>query len=99
MAHALNLLLQDWGLPQSASSIVEDAQKIVKFIRARHILLALFRKHAAIHAQGLNLLSLGTTRFAINFFMVARVLDVTEALKQTITDIKWNAYIKTLFDT
>jgi hypothetical protein len=26
MAHALNLLLQDWGLPQWASSVVEDAQ-------------------------------------------------------------------------
>jgi hypothetical protein len=25
MAHALNLLLQDWGLPQWASSVVEDA--------------------------------------------------------------------------
>jgi hypothetical protein len=25
MAHALNLLLQDWGLPQWASSVIEDA--------------------------------------------------------------------------
>jgi hypothetical protein len=29
MVRALNLLLQDWGLPQWASSVVEDAQKIV----------------------------------------------------------------------
>jgi hypothetical protein len=81
MAYALNLLLQDWDLPQWASSVVEDAQKIVRFIRARHVPLALFRKHAAIHAKGLSLLSPGATRFATNFLMVARVLDMKEALK------------------
>jgi hypothetical protein len=99
MAHALNLLLQDWGLPQWASSVVEDAQKIVKFIRARHVPLALFCKHATIHAKGLSLLSLGATLFATNFLMVARVLNVKEALKQTITDIEWDTYVRTFSDT
>jgi hypothetical protein len=99
MAHALNLLLQDWGLPQWASSVVEDVQKIVRFIRARHILLALFCKHAAIHAKGLSLLSPGAARFATNFLMVARVLDVKEALKQTVTDVEWDTYVRTLSDT
>jgi hypothetical protein len=99
MAHALNLLLQDWGLSQWVSSVVEDAQKIVRFIRARHIPLALFRKHAAIHAKGLSLLSPGATRFATNFLMVARVLDVKEALKQTVTDVEWDTYVRTLSDT
>jgi hypothetical protein len=98
-AYALNLLLQDWGLSQWASSVVEDAQKIVKFIRACHVPLALFRKHAAIHAQGLSLLSPGAIRFATNFLMVARVLDVKEALKQTVTDIEWDTYVRTLSDT
>jgi hypothetical protein len=50
MAHALNLLFQDWGLPQWTSFIVEDVQKIVRFIRACYVPLALFRKHVAIHA-------------------------------------------------
>jgi hypothetical protein len=99
MAHALNLLLQDWGSPEWASSIVEDAQKIVRFIKARHVPLALFRKHAAIHAGGLSLLSPGATRFATNFLMVARVLDVKEALKQTVTDVEWDTYVRTLSDT
>jgi hypothetical protein len=99
MAHALNLLLQDWDLPQWASSVVEDAQKIVSFIRARHVPLALFRKHAAIHAKGLSLLSPSTTRFATNFLMVARILDVKEALKQTVTDVEWDTYVRTLSDT
>jgi hypothetical protein len=99
MAHALNLLLQDWGLSQWASSMVEDAQKIVRFIRARHVPLALFRKHAAIHAKGLSMLSPGAIRFGTNFLMVARVLDVKEALKQTVTDLEWDTYVRTLSDT
>ena len=98
MAHALNLLLQDWGSPKWASSIVEDAQKIVRFIRAHHVPLALFCKHAAIHAKGLSLLNPGTTRFATNFLMVGRVLDVKEALKQTITNVEWDTYVRTLSD-
>jgi hypothetical protein len=99
MAHVLNLLLQDWGLPQWASSVVEDTQKIVRFIKACHVPLALFCKHAAVHAKGLSLLSLGATRFATNFLMVARVLDVKEALEQTVTDVEWDTYVRTLFDT
>jgi hypothetical protein len=99
MAHALNLLLQDWGLPQWASSIVEDAQKIIRFIKACHVPLALFRKHAAIHAQGLSLLSPGATQFATNFLMVARIFNVKEALKQTVTDVEWDTYVRTLSDT
>jgi hypothetical protein len=99
MAHALNLLLQVWGLPQWTSSIVEDAQKIVKFIRACHVPLALFCKHAAIHAQGLSLLSPSAIRFATNFLMAARVLDVKEALKQIVTDVEWDTYVRTLSDT
>jgi hypothetical protein len=99
MAHALNLLLQDWGLSQWASSVVEDAQKIVRFIRARHIPLALFRKHATIHTQGLSLLSPNVTRFATNFLMVTRVLNVKEVLKQTVTDVEWDTYVRTLSNT
>jgi hypothetical protein len=32
MAHALNLLLQDWDSPLWANSVVKDTQKIVKYI-------------------------------------------------------------------
>jgi hypothetical protein len=31
--------------------------------------------------------------------MVARVLDMKEALKQTVTDIEWDTYVRTLSDT
>ena len=81
------------------SSVVVDAQKIVKLIRARHVPLALFHKHATIHVQRLSLLSPDATRFATNFLMIARVLNVKEALKQIINDIEWDTYIKTLSNT
>jgi hypothetical protein len=78
--------------------VVEDAQKLIKFIKLHHVPLAFFQKHAAIHIQGLSLLSLGAMPFATNFFMVARVFDVKEALKQTVTDVEWNTYVRTLSD-
>ena len=37
MAHALNVMLQDWDSPRGTSSMVEDAHKIVKFIIVHHI--------------------------------------------------------------
>jgi hypothetical protein len=30
--------------------------------------------------------------------MVARVLDMKEALKQTVIDVEWDTYVKTLSD-
>jgi hypothetical protein len=88
MAHTLNLLFQDWGLSRWACSVVEDPQKIVKFVRLHYVSLALFCKHIAILTQGLSLLSLGATWFATNLFMVSRVLDMKEALIQTVTDVE-----------
>jgi hypothetical protein len=76
--------------------MVEVAQKIVIFIKLCHVPLVLFRKHAAIFAQGLSFLSPGATWFATNFLMIARVLDVKEVLKQIVTNLEWDTYIRTL---
>ena len=43
-------------------------------------------------------MSPGATRFVTNFLMVARVLDMKEALKQTITDVEWGTYVRILFN-
>jgi hypothetical protein len=58
--------------------VVEDAQKIVKFIRLYHVPLALLYKHVAIHAQRLSVLSSGEIWFATNFLMVAKILNMNE---------------------
>jgi hypothetical protein len=68
--------------------VVEDAQKMVKFIKVCHVPLALFCKHATIHAQGLSMLSPGATRFATNFLIVARVLDVKEPVRTQAREVK-----------
>ena len=92
MAHALNLLLQDQDSPCWIHFVVEDAQKIIKFIRLHHVFLALFYKHVAILAQRWSLLNPGTTQFSTNFFMVARLFDMKEALKQTMIGIEWDVH-------
>ena len=43
-------------------------------------------------------MSPAATRFATNFLMVDRLLDVKEALKQTVSDVEWDAYVRTLSD-
>jgi hypothetical protein len=68
--------------------------KIVRFKRACQALLRLFYKHMAISTQGLSLLSRGATWFATNFFMVAGVLDRKESLKQMVTDVEWDRYMR-----
>ena len=78
--------------------MVEDTQKIIKFIRLHHVPLVLFRKQAAIYAQRLRILSLGATQSTTNFFTVARVLNMKEALKQIEIDVEWNTYIRTWLD-
>jgi hypothetical protein len=70
----------------------------MKLIRLCNVFIALFHKHAAISAQGLSFLSLVATRFATNFFMVTKILDMKEALKQTMTNLEWDTYVRTLSD-
>ena len=81
-----------------AHSSLLTTHKITFLIRIHHVLLALFHKHVAIHTQGLSLLSPNAIRFATNFFMVAMILDMKEALKQIIIDVEWDTYVRTLFD-
>ena len=41
----------------------------------------------------------GATKFATNFFIVARILDVKEVLKQIVIDMEWNTYVRNVWDT
>ena len=51
--------------------------------------LAVFRKYEA----KFSLLMPGQTRFASHFIMIDRLLNVKEALEQTVVDPQWTAYI------
>ena len=86
--HAMNLLLEDWGKATWIKETLEKAKLLVKFIKNRHMPLALFRKHEA----KFSLLMPGKTRFACNFIMIDRLLKVKESLEQTVVDPEWQAY-------
>ncbi|XP_024536369.1 uncharacterized protein LOC112348313 [Selaginella moellendorffii] len=66
VCHVLDLLLEDIGKFDWVSKIVNDCEKIVKFITEKPMLLALFRKFCSR-----ELMKLAKTRFAYIFLMVS----------------------------
>ena len=88
-AHAMDLLLEDWRKATWIKETVEKAKLLVKFVKKRHMPLAVFLKHEA----KFSLLMPGQTRFASHFIMIDRLLNVKEALEQTVVDPQWTAYI------
>ena len=88
-AHAMDLLLEDWRKATWIKETVEKAKLLVKFVKKRHMPLAVFRKHEA----KFSLLMPGQTRFASHFIMIDRLLNMKEALEQTVVDPQWTAYI------
>ena len=85
IVHALNLLLKDWGKEAWIKTQVQRAKTILKFIKNRHKPLAIFREHETRK----TLLMPGKTRFASNFMMIARLLEVKTALQQTVVASSW----------
>ena len=88
----LNLLLKDWTKVKWIAKYVAKALVIVKFIRKRHMPLAVFPKYL----PNLNLLMPGETRFASKFIMMEHLLKVRGALEQTVVDPQWTQYVSTL---
>ena len=88
-AHAMDLLLEDWGKATWIKETVEKAKLLVKFVKKRHMPLTVFRKYEA----KFSLLMPEVTRFASHFIMIDRLLNVKEELEQTVVDPQWTAYI------
>ncbi len=81
------MLLEDVGkLPWDAEVVVE-AKAVVKFITNHHRSQALFRGKFA-----LDLLKPGDTRFATNFIMLDRMLEVREALQELVVGREWREW-------
>ena len=94
VVHALNLLLKDWAKQPWIKDYVKAAEVIVKFFRKRHMPFAIFRKYET----RFSLLKPLETRFASYFIMIDRLLEVKDALKQSVVDSQWMAYVNTLDD-
>jgi hypothetical protein len=85
--HCLDLLLEDVGKLPWAAEVVAEAKVVVKFITNHHRSQALFRGKFA-----LDLLKPGDTRFATNFIMLDRMLEVREALQNLVVGREWREW-------
>ncbi len=68
-----------------AAEVVAEAKAVVKFITNHHWSQALFRGKST-----LDLLKPVDTRFATNFIMLDRMLEVREALQELVVGREWN---------
>jgi hypothetical protein len=83
----LDLLLEDVGKLPWVAEVVAEAKAVVKFITNHHQSQALFRGKPT-----LDLLKLGDTRFATNFIMLDRMLEVREALQELVVRREWREW-------
>ncbi len=70
-----------------AAEVVAEAKVVVKFITNHHQSQALFREKSA-----LDLLKSRDTRFATNFIMLDRMLEVREALQELVVGREWREW-------
>ena len=93
-AHALDLLLEDWAKIPQFKDLVAQVKRVYLFVRNHHVTLALFREFS----QNKSLLMPANTRFACNFIMIMRMIEVKEALENVIIHCKFTKYVATLFN-
>jgi hypothetical protein len=91
----MNLLLEDWGKATWMKEVVKKSRTIIKFIKRRHMLLAVFRKHE----EKLSLVMSVKMIFGLNFLTVDRFLQVRTALEQSVVDPQWIGYVPKLRDS
>jgi hypothetical protein len=93
-AHILDLLLEDWGKEELFKALIIRAKRVCIYIRNHHATMALYRHYS----PRLSLKVPPETRFACNFLMIARMLEVKDALERMVIDPRWNEYMGTLFN-
>ncbi len=93
-AHALDLLLEDWAKIPTFKDLITKAKRVCLFIRNHHTTMALFREYS----KDKMLLVPAETRFACNFLMICRMLEVREALRNVVVHEQFMEYVGTLFN-
>lgn len=93
-AHALDLLLEDWAKIPQFNDLIMRARRVCLYIRNHHVTMALFREHSS----NKSLVVPAETRFACNFLMISRMLEVRNALEAVVNDARWTEYTNTLFN-
>ena len=83
--HCLVLLLEDWGKEEWVKKLVKKARIIFVYIKSHHASQAIFRRLS----PNLSIRLPVETRFATNFIMIDRLLQVCNALERMIIDDEW----------
>ena len=84
-AHCLDLLLEDCGKEEWVKKLVKKARIIFVFIKSHHASQAICRRLS----PDLSIRLPVETRFATNFIMIDRLLQVSNALERMIIDDEW----------
>lgn len=92
MAHALDLMLEDWAKIADFRDLLERAKKVCQYIRNHHATMSTFRELS----PNLQLLVPSETRFACNFLMLQRLVKLRGVLEQLKDHARVQNYISTL---
>jgi hypothetical protein len=76
-AHALDLILEDWAKIDQFKDLIQKAKRMCIYMHNHHMTMALFWEHSLWK----SLMVLAETRFACQFFMISRMLEVKNALE------------------
>ena len=88
-AHCLDLLLEDWAQQDWMKKVIKKAQLICVFIKNHHASQAIFRRLSPNLSINVPI----ETRFATNFIMVDRLVQVRNALERMVVDDDWNTFM------
>ena len=80
VAYCLDLLLEDWGKEDWVKKLVKKARVICVFIKNHHASQAIFRRLS----PNLSIRLPVETRFATNFIMIERLIQVRNALERMV---------------
>ena len=81
-AHILDLLLEDWRKEKLFKALIIKAKRVCIYIQNHHTTMVLYRHYS----PRLLLKVPSETRFACNFLMIARMLEVKDTLERMVTD-------------
>jgi hypothetical protein len=83
-AHILDLLLEVWGKEEMFKTLIIRAKRVCIYIQNLQATMALY----CHYSPRLSLKVPPKTRFACNFLMIARMLQVKDALERMIIDLR-----------
>ena len=88
-AHALDLMLEDWAKIDQFKDLIQKAKRVCIYMHNHHMTMALFQEHSLRK----SLVVLVETRFACQFLMISRMLEMKNALEQVVIHPRWVEYV------